>query len=356
MTTRPTIKIDSPADVVEILPFMLGHFPDDSIVFHCPGPGYVDGPSMTCPLPDDPADWTTVADSAACNFIHFAQSRGRAPGSEIVVYLCHDPRPGQSPEETAELLRPLADRLVDVLTEHRGCPERTFGLVAGRWWDFDCEVPGCCEGEPFPNLDNPDSLTVRLTQLGYTPGRRTRDILAEFQPLTPEAAPGLLRALRDEGTNHLLQRSGPNGRQTAQDATHLLLEGAIGDFRKGGTELAHDVAARLIHGLQDNHARDHALEFAEDDDLPHARRLWTHLARCCVAPYTHYAVPVLTALAWVAWRQDDKITARLALREALTADPDYAMADMLHTGINNGTDPQGLLDILREARAERLNR
>jgi hypothetical protein len=350
------LTIRSLANLAEILPFMLGHYPDDSIVLHCPGPNFIDGPSMTCPLPDDPSHWQQVAEAAACNFIDYAQSKGHGPGSEIVIYLCREPRPGQTAEETAELLRPVADCLVDALTEHRGTPQQTLGLVAGRWWAYECDLPGCCEGEPLPGLDDPTSVTAQLIRLGYSPGRRTSDILADFQPIDPATAPRQLQALKDEGASYANQCAVPGGEDAALVATRALLEGAMRDFRNGATEIADDIAARLIHGLQDNHARDHAFEFAEDDDLPHARRLWTCLARRCAPPFTGQAVPLLTCLAWVAWRQDDKITARLALRQALTTAPDYAMADMLHDAINTGADPLGLLAIVRDERAKRQKR
>ncbi|MBT2390718.1 DUF4192 domain-containing protein [Streptomyces sp. ISL-1] len=350
------LTINSLANLAEILPFMLGHYPDDSIVFHCPGPNFVDGPSMTCPLPEDPATWQQVAEGAACNFIHYAQDKGHGPDCNIVIYLCREPRPGQTAEETADLLRPVADRLVDALSEHRGVPQQTLSLVAGRWWAYACDLPGCCEGELLPALDDPTSITAQLIRLGYSPGRRTRDIIADFQPIDSASAPRLLQALKNEGDNYSHQHAHPGGEDASLAATRVLLEGAIRDFRNSATELADDIAARLIHGLQDNHARDHAFEFAEDDDLPHARRLWTYLARRCVHPYTDNAVPLLTTLAWVAWRQDDKITARLALRQALNTSPEYAMADLLHDAINTGADPLGLLDIVRAERAERLKR
>ncbi|MET7718099.1 DUF4192 domain-containing protein [Streptomyces sp. NPDC005407] len=264
--------------------------------------------------------------------------------------------PDRAPRRPPTSFGPWPTGSSDALTEHRGVPQQTIGLVAGRWWAFECDLPGCCEGEPLPALDDPNSVTAQLIRLGYSPGRRTSDIVQEFQPIDPASAPRLLQALKDEGDSYANQCAHPGGEDAALAATRSLLEGAMRDFRNGATELADDIAARLIHGLQDNHARDQAFEFAEDDDLPHARHLWTYLARCCVPPYTAAAAPVLTLLAWVAWRQDDKITARLALRQALNTSPEYAMADMLHTGINTGADPLGLLDIVRAERAERLKR
>lgn len=98
-TPDETIQVTSLPNLAQILPYLLGHYPDDSIAFHCPGTGsnFADGPTMTYPLPDDPAQWQQTAKTAASNFIHYAHSRGHSPDQGIIIYLCREPRPGQTP-------------------------------------------------------------------------------------------------------------------------------------------------------------------------------------------------------------------------------------------------------------------
>ncbi|MEU0839513.1 DUF4192 domain-containing protein [Streptomyces sp. NPDC005962] len=347
--------IRSLANLAEILPFMLGHYPDDSMVLHNIGPNLIDGPTMASPLPDDPADWKEEAELFARRFMTHVQENAHDTAGEIIVYLCREPEPGQSAEQVIELLRPVSNSLTETCTQLRGSVTQTLGLVAGRWWAFECEWDGCCEGDPLPALDDPKSAAAQLIRMGYSPGRRTGEIVKEFHPAQP-AAPGQLRVLDNEAAAYAAQCATPGGQEVALDVTHWLLETAIRAFRDGATDLADDMAARLIHGLQNGWACDHGIEFAEDDDLPHARRLWSFLARRCLPPYTQKAVPLLSLLAWVAWRQDDTLTARLALKDALTADPDYELAGLLVVAINEGEDPQGLLNLARETRAERLAR
>lgn len=357
MSSQNTVRITSLANIVEILPFLLGHYPDDSMVLHLVGPNFIDGLTMTCPLPDDPADWEKAAQAFACNFSHIIRKRGHNLDSGIIVYLCREPRADQTADETAEQLRPVADWLTDTLHDHRGTVLQTLGLVSDRWWAYECPLPECCNGEPLPDPDDPNSVTAQLIQLGRTPGRRANEIAKEFQPTEPEDASDLLRALENESEAWTLQINGtPSEQDAAWEATQALLETAMRDFRAGATELAHDVAARLIHGLHDEWAMDYGLEFIEDDDLPDARRLWAFLARRCIPPHTDAAVPALTLLAAVAWRQDDLPTARLALRQALTADPEDDLADALHGAINSGVDATSLLSIARKGKAERLAR
>ncbi len=124
----------------------------------------------------------------------------------------------------------------------------------------------------------------------------------------------------------------------------------MSQFQDGATALSRALTTQLIVGLQDDAAVEAGIAQAEDDDLPHARRLWARLARHCAAPFTQEAVPILT-LAFVAWRQGDLIAARLALRDAITTDPDYELATGIHLGTIDGEDPRELLASAREGSA-----
>ncbi|MCR8573050.1 DUF4192 domain-containing protein [Streptomyces sp. Isolate_219] len=345
-----TIQVTSLPNLAQVLPYILGHYPDDSIAFHSPGPNFHDGPTMTCPLPDDPAEWEQTAKTAARTFIHYAHSHGHNPDQGIIIYLCREPHAGQTPWDTAALLEPLAEWLTDALHEHRGTVLQTLGLIANRWWAFECPTDGCCEGEPLPSEDDPTSVAAQMARLGRTPGPRTRDILKEFQPTDDR---DFAKVLGTMAFNHSKMCSTQLGQDAALDTTHVHIETAMRRFRDGATELDSPLAARLIVGLQDDGAVEGGMAFAEDHDLPHARRLWAYLARHCAAPFTQEAVPVLTLLGFVAWRQDDLITARLAFRQAIATDPDYELATGIHLATIDGEDPRELLALARQARAER---
>ncbi|MGW7354938.1 DUF4192 family protein [Streptomyces sp. NPDC054784] len=57
------------------------------------------------------------------------------------------------------------------------------------------------------------------------------------------------------------------------------------------------------------------------NDLPAERQLWGHLARRRVPSHTEKAPPLLTLLGWVAWRQNDTVTASHTFSDALDNDP-----------------------------------
>ncbi|MFI2258978.1 DUF4192 family protein [Streptomyces tubercidicus] len=353
-TPNKAINVTSLGNVAEILPYLLGHYPDDSIAFHAPGPDFHNGPTMTCPLPKDTAQWQAEAKSAARRFVAYAQTQGHNPDQGVIIYLCREPRPGQTPWDTAAILAPLATWLTDELIEHRADVLQTIGLVANRWWAYECNIDGCCEGDPLPSPNDPTSVVAQMTRLGRTAGPRSRDIIKQFQATTDTADPDFLKDLHAASTRFNAQCATNAGRDATLMTTCDQIDAAMSQFRGGATALDRALTTQLIVGLQDDGAMEAGMTHAEDDDLPHARRLWAYLARHCAEPFTHEAVPVLTLFAFVAWRQGDLIAARLALRDAINTEPDYDPAVGIHLGTIDGEDPREFLASAREGHAQRM--
>ncbi|MFE7121288.1 DUF4192 family protein [Streptomyces sp. NPDC057654] len=352
MSPDNTVQVTSLPNLAQILPYLLGHYPDDSIALHAPGENFTDGPTMTCPLPDDPAEWKATAELAARQFVAYAHRQGHNPDQGVVVYLCREPRADQTPWDTAALLAPVGDWLTATLTELRATVLQTIGLVGNRWWAYECPAEGCCEGEPLPTASDPTSITAQMARLGRTPGPRTRDIVKEFRPTT--ANPNLLKHLNTTIDQFNTRSATRAGRDAMLTATCAQIHAALNQFRAGATDLNRSLTTQLIVGLHDDGAVEAGIARAEDDDLPHARRLWAYLARHCAEPFAQEAVPALTLYAFVAWRQGDLIAARLALRDALTADPDYDLAIGIHLGTIDGEDPRELLTSAHTAQDERM--
>ena len=246
--------------------------------------------------PRGPHQLAGTGRAAACNFTQYAQSK-EPDIDEIIVYLCREPRPGQTPEETVEYLRPLGRRLsmpspTPPRTRSRSSASST---TAGGGSRATC--PGCCEGEPIPALDDPHSVTAQLIRLGYTPGRRTSDIVKEFQPSDPGSprTPAPRPRQRERRLGPTMQRYSP---EQDTPSTHPRTPGnhdAGLQRRRHRDRRRH---RRPTHPRPPGQwLRDHGLEFIEDDDLPHARRLWATLARRCIPPYTDAAIAALTLLA-----------------------------------------------------------
>ncbi|MGW8951540.1 DUF4192 domain-containing protein [Streptomyces sp. NPDC055709] len=341
------LRIASPSDFIELMPFLLGHTPEDSLVLHGIVNSGTTGPTMTVPLPTDPTHWRAVAEATAPQFLTSTQERGHDL-RDVVVCLYRTPQPGHSPDETAHLLRHMADWTIDAFTELGAAPVKiALGIVGDKWWDYTCHRPGCCEGEPLPAGDHPESITAQLRALGRTPGRPSSEIASEYRP-TQTNADRYQRALDEASAGFLPNNRTAWDRLTARQGTLNIIDGALKDLRNG-TPITDEPAARIIIGLQDRRARDRALSHGPEEDLPYERQLWATLARHCVPPHATLAPASLTLLAWVAWRQDDTATARHALKEALTIDPTCSMANLLHDAMNLGTDRNKLSEIFRTA-------
>ncbi|OKJ55966.1 DUF4192 domain-containing protein [Streptomyces sp. CB02115] len=351
MSPDNTVQVDSLPNLAQILPYLLGHYPDDSIAFHAPGKNFVDGPTLTCPLPEDPAEWQATAEDGARQFVAYANDQGHNPDQGVIIYLCREPRVDQTPWDVAALLAPVGDWLSTTLMEHRAYVLQTIGLVSNRWWAFDCPTEGCCEGEQLPSADDSTSITAQMARLGRTPGPRTRDLLAEFRATTPDLE--LLQDLHVAALRFNGRCATRAGHDATLSTTCTQINAAVNQFRSGATALNRALTTQLIVGLQDDAAVEAGMVHADDDDLPHTRRLWAYLARHCAEPFTQEAVPILTLFAFVAWRQGDLIAARLALRDAITTDPDYELAVGIHLAMIDGDDPREHLAAARESQARR---
>lgn len=151
------------------------------------------------------------------------------------------------------------------------------------------------------------------------------------------------------------------GEQTLALARTLMRRMTLAPPAEGGPRaddwddalLGHDEAAAVILGLQDREIRDIAAEWMEDEEAAPALRLWRALARRCVGAYGEHAAAPLTLAGWVSWSTGDEPTARIAFGLALRADAEYRFAQLLHHACNEGIDPEGLRECLREERRRR---
>lgn len=352
-TPDSNLRISRMDQVAELLPYLLNHHPDNAIVFHAPGPNLHEGPTMTCPLPEDPAEWQATAESAARQFVGRARFERRTLDEGIIIYLCHEPRTGQTPEDTAALLAPLAELLRNTLRDHTNGILRTMGLVDNRWWWYECTIDGCCEGEPLPSPDDPDSVAAQMARAGRTPAPRIQDIVKEFRAV-PD--PDFLKQLRTAVRRFDERCLTRFGRDATLMATCTQIDAAMNQFRDGATILSPALAAQLMAGIQDPGAMDAGLALSHDDNLPHARRLWAYLARQCAKPFASHAAPLLTLFAFATWQQGDLPTTEFALHEALDVDSDYYLADAIHIAILDGEASQELLAAARKDHAQRLRR
>ncbi|MFD3548430.1 DUF4192 domain-containing protein, partial [Streptomyces sp. NPDC058655] len=363
----PQITLRSPAELADALPYMLGFHPTDSLVIVAVhGEGGRFGGRLRVGIPAEPAEWDETARQAAECLIRGSERRGGKPDG-IVVFLCREPRGEESGREVMNRLRPLAHGVrlacgaLDVPVLEVLC------LSAGRFWSYVCPDERCCPAEGSRLAAVGTSVMAAAATFA---GLQVRGSLAEIEgrlaPLGGAVADEMERAL-DRAAVDLVPKilDGATredvGAETLALARSLMrrmtlappAEGPRGADDRDDGLLGHDEAAALILGLQDREVRDVAAEWMEDEEAPPALRLWRALARRCVGAYGEHAAAPLTLAGWVSWSTGDEPTARIALGMALRADAEYRFAQLLHHACNEGVDPEGLRQCLREERRRR---
>ncbi|MEU9113404.1 DUF4192 domain-containing protein [Streptomyces sp. NPDC048483] len=360
------VTLRSAAELADALPYLMGFHPDDSVVLVAlHGERGRFGGRVRLGIPADAAQWPDVADQLADCLISAAPDGSDRP-TAILVYLCQEPGPGESGKDVKDRLRPLAQRLrtacgaLDVPVLEALC------IANGRYWSYCCPDFRCCPADGTP-LAMPGT-TVMAAAAAYA-GLQVRGSLKEMEArLTPRTGPRgaeQVKALDTAAAELLPRMLRPDGAAGVRRDTLDLAEAMLGRFRLDtptGSNRARDAcddalitdaeAAALILGLQDRLTRDRAAEWMEGSVAAPALRLWRALARRCAGGYLEHAVAPLSLAGWVCWATEDGPTARVTLGRALSIDPDYVFADLLHRALNEGLDPEPLRRCLREQRKE----
>ncbi|MFG2182168.1 DUF4192 domain-containing protein [Streptomyces abikoensis] len=360
------ITLRSPAELADALPYLLGFHPNDSVVMlalHGERGRFGGRLRLGIPGPDE---WPDVSRQLAETLIAGCDKRGARPDG-IVLFLCQDPAGGETSRQVMERLRPLAQCLrlacggLDVPVYEALC------LSDGRYWSYCCPDERCCPPEGAPLTPPGTSVMAAAAAYAGIQVRGTlREMEARYAPLTGGRALEQQSAL-DAAAADLVPRilAGTAGRTVRQETLDLVslvvgrfhtarpVVGRVEADARDDDLLAADEAAAVILGLQDRTTRDHAAEWMEGPRAPAVLRLWRALARRCVPPYTEHAAAPLALAGWVAWSIGDHPEARVALSRALSADPEYLFAQLLHRACNDGMDPEHLRRCLRRERADR---
>ncbi|MEU1667008.1 DUF4192 domain-containing protein [Streptomyces sparsogenes] len=361
------ITLRSPAELADALPYVLGFHPDDSIVMIAlHGPRGRFGGRLRLGIPEASEEWPEVCDQLAECLVAGSERRaGRPDGT--VLFLCQEPGEGESGQDVMERLRPLAQRL---RTACGGLEVPVFEALCisdGRFWSYVCPDRRCCPPEGVPlTLPGTSVMAAAATYAGVHVRGSLREMEARLAPLAPPRAEEQERALDTAGCELVPRILGGTDCAAVREETLVLLGGMLARFRAAppiADQVAADLrddgligdqeAAAVIIGLQDRLARDRAAQWMEGPDAEPALRLWRALSRRCVGSYAEHAAAPLTLAGWVAWSMGDEPAARVALGRALSADPHYLFARLLHQACNEGLDPELLRRCLRQDRADR---
>ncbi|MFI6157444.1 DUF4192 domain-containing protein [Kitasatospora sp. NPDC051170] len=339
---RPVV-MRGPADMAELLPYLLGFHPDDSIVaVGLQGPDLHQGGVIRADIPASPAQWSAAADETAALLVALSERHG-GPPVQVLLYLCQDSTSPHGPP-VAEGLRPLAEDLRAAFARRGVAVKESLCVSDGRWRSFLCRGEGCCDpaGTPVRSGPAPGPAAAAATVAGLVPRGSRKAIVGALAPIGPPGA---------EAQRAALERALAGTVSLGQGAA--LLDQAFAEFAAGGRELDEERAARLLVALRDRLTRDRGVEYARPAELAPAERLWRFLARRAVPPYEDCAVAPLTLLAWASWVAGDTATARVVLGHVLRLAPGYLLAELLYESLNDGMAPQALMTAVEAQRRRR---
>jgi hypothetical protein len=325
---QPRVRVSSPADVLAVVPHLLGFHPGNSLVVMGVGrPRARVQLAFRYDLPDPP-DAVHAADIAE----HAAEVlRHRRLSTVIGV--------GYGP---GALVTPVADALAAALREAGLRLHELMRVEDGRYWSYLCENPECCpaEGVPFDVRANPAAAAMTVAGLVAYPDRAA--LAGTVAPVTGAAARSMeqaTRRARERAADLVAQASGPAAGRPAGllvDEGRRAVQEAISTYRAGGRLVADEPVAWLTVVLAHLAVRDDAWARMDAGYRAAHLRLWTDVVRRATPAYLPAPASLL---AFTAWQSGEGALANIAIDRALAADPGYSLAQLLRDIMDAGVPP-----------------
>lgn len=319
------VRLSAPADILAVVPYLLGFHPSDSLVLlGIGGPQLRVRLSTRMDLP--PVGQDDLVEEAADRFVQMvaAQSVSQA----ILVAYGEEPRAGRAAGVVSAALRSQGIKI-----------RETLRADEGRYWSYECTDSSCCppEGTPYDISTNPVAAAATVAGCVALPDRET---LAR----SIASLGGITRVSMRRATARAEERLQPSstGSPHGPDRGRLLEEGrarfssALSRFREGNSVPSDDDTAALSVALQHLQVRDEAWLLIDADDRAVHLALWTHVVRRAEERYV--AAPA-SLLAFAAWQDGNGALASIAVDRALDADPEYSMAHLLRGVLDHGIPP-----------------
>lgn len=322
--TRPApdrLRLSSPGDLAEIVPYLLGFHPRDSLLaLALRRPAREVACTLRLDLPQ-PGDLAAAADSVA----HYL-GQARADQAVLLVYADRGEPAGVLPH------RDLVDAVTASLAA-RNMPVVDALQVSGRrWWSYLCTDLLCCPAEGTAlGPAGSSAVAAAATYAGLVALPSRDSVERSLGPFPPgsRAQRAALDAARGEARS---RRADEAGAAALRAEWLALLDEAVG----ADAVPADDRAARLILALADPSVRDACCEWAQSSRAGAGQRLWTYLARWAVPPYD--AAP-LFMLGWFAYLDGNATLATMAIARCLRSDPGHCFARLLDQALAGGLDP-----------------
>ena len=336
---EPILTIRGPADLICVIPYLLGFHPDASLV--------VIGLDRGRIVVTIRVDLDGLAGSGDVEHAVAAMRRGGATDFVGVVVDADATDARASMDDGPLPWSELAAELVDAVEYTDGVVGDVLLFADGRYWSYLCRAQGCCppEGTELPSDCSEVAATATYAGMVALPGRESIERLLD--PLPTEERSHLTPVI-DEAVEVAAIMSGTKTLASWNRADVRALFSAARSADKDPSLLASDpeLLARYAAALRRFPVRD-SVWMAVDDGRLDGDALWRHLARRLPAPYD--AAPRFL-IGWAAWRNGSGAFARIAADRALASDPGYSAADLLLGALNNAVDPRMVPKLKRRER------
>jgi hypothetical protein len=325
----------TPADLLALVPYLLGFHPSDSLVVIALRDGEIVF-ELRGDLPGTGGQSLTNVElaravSAAADHFTALVVRQRASHAMVVGY-------GDPAAAT-----PVALAVGRSLQVHRIKVADVLRATRDRYWSCLCTNPVCCppEGKPYDVRASVIAAEAAYDGRMVLPCRS--DLARRLEPTVGSEREHMKAATRRAGRRlvELIGESAGSGEAAAavRDAGSRAIGDAIGRHRVGGW-LDDDELAWLCVLLQHIPVRDHAMQVT--GELATQIGLWTDVVRRAEPELT--AAPG-TLLAFAAWRAGEGAICAIALDHVQRIDPRYAMARLLDRALAGGVSPREWADI-----------
>ena len=327
---RPVLRASGPADIVQLVPYLLGFHPNESVVLIA-----MRGRRIVVSVRND-LDAPIELVGPLC------VTATRAGADRVVALLYTSgiegpPLPRQN----------YVDDLRNLFAQHGLEEVDVIAVSEGRWWSYRCSNPRCCPPDGTPiDASGVTAATAVAEGLVALPNRES----LESELSIDELAMNVVRSEIAEFIASEYEKPAESERQVRADDWAEVRK-FVKKVRKGDSFTPKE-AARVLCALEDRSVRDATIGYLVSRPHPTVRDAWRRLTT--VAPTQWRAAPATLYAMWC-YAAGNGARTNVGVDVALDADPDYTMAQILLDLQMSGLNPfEFLHDMAVEA--ERVGR
>ncbi|HEX3811588.1 MAG TPA: DUF4192 domain-containing protein [Mycobacteriales bacterium] len=325
---QSALRISNAGDLVELVPYLVGFNPTESIVFiGLNGPRERIGITLRLDI--------AAVQAAPAALLTCAGHLVRSGADGVILVIYTDVPMDRFDGDPATL--PHNDVIVavsEILHDQELLVTDALLVTEDRWWSYLCSNPACCPptGHPVATADVVSSVAAAATVAGMTIAADRGTLVEGLAPL-----PAAKREALAARTKALAEKASEGDRVADRAAAAALWVKAVEAQRRGESLIPDAEAAMLLEGLRDVRMRDACCAWAGGPNADGARAVARQLARRASPPWdvTPYAL-----VAWFAWRSGEGALAQIAVERAIAGDPDCAFALLIQEILDRGIDPR----------------